>query len=309
VPSAPPLINIIGAGQLGKTLARLWQDKQLLQVQQILTRSSESAKNACDFIGSGAPCSRINAFKPAQFWLIAAPDNDIASLAAELANGAPIQNGDIVFHCSGALSSEILAPLLQRGALTASVHPIHSFASPSSSIHSFNGSYCASEGDESALAPLNTLFEEIGGQSFKLESRQKSLYHAGSVMACNYLVSLLEASRETFALAGIDPQTSNALMAPLVLQTAENLLGKHVNGTHRDGKSAASVLTGPIARGDHAVVAQQLQLLSKANPELAELYRCLGRKTLQIARNKAAAELEQLDALEVILSSDPQPPS
>jgi len=57
------------------------------------------------------------------------------------------------------------------------------------------------------------------------------------------------------------------------------------------------------------VVAQQLQLLSKANPELAELYRCLGRKTLQIARNKAAAELEQLDALEVILSSDPQPPS
>jgi len=309
LPTAPPLINIIGAGQLGQTLARLWQDKGLLQTQQVLTRSLESAEDACRFIGSGTPCKRISAFKPAQFWLIAAPDKDLAKLAEELSRAALINNGDTVFHCSGALSSEILAPLQRQGALTASVHPIHSFASPISSIQSFQGSHCACEGDERAQESLNKLFEGIGGQAFKLESHQKSLYHAGSVMACNYLVSLLEASRETFALAGIDSQTSNALMAPLVQQTAENLLGKKGSGERSEGAPAASVLTGPIARGDHTVVAEQLQLLSDAKPELAELYRCLGRKTLQIARTKAAAELEQLDALEAILSADPQPPS
>jgi len=309
LPTAPPLINIIGAGQLGQTLARLWQDKDLLQTQQVLTRSLESAEDACRFIGSGAPCKHISAFKPAQYWLIAAPDKDLAKLAEELARAALINSDDTVFHCSGALSSEILAPLQHQGALTASVHPIHSFASPTSSIQSFHGSHCACEGDAQALVSLDKLFEDIGGQCFKLESRQKSLYHAGSVMACNYLVSLLEASRETFALAGIDRQTSNALMAPLVQQTAENLLGKKEGGKRSEGATAASVLTGPIARGDHSVVVEQLQLLSDAQPELAELYRCLGQKTLKIARLKAAAELEQLDALEAILSAEPQPPS
>ena len=297
---APPLINIIGAGPLGQTLAHLWQDQGLLQIQQVLTRSYESAQSACQFIGAGKPCRVITEFKPAKFWLIAAPDKSLASLASELAQTALINSGNIVFHCSGALSSDILSPLQQQGARTASVHPIHSFAAPSRSIQTFNGSHCALEGSEPALQQLTPLFEGIGGQSFQLESRQKSLYHAGSVMACNYLVSLLEASRETFALAGIDEKTSNALIGPLVQQTAENLLGTQSTG---HGQSAASALTGPIARGDHAIVAQQLQLLSEAKPELAEIYRCLGRKTLQIAREKAAADTQQLDAIEVTLNS------
>lgn len=299
MPTVRPFINIIGAGQLGQTLARLWQDNQQLQVQQILTRSPESAQSAHQFIGSGEPCHRIAALKPAQIWLIATPDRELMGSAAALAHDAPINRGDIVFHCSGALSSEILAPLQRLGALTASVHPIHSFASPMSSIHSFQGSYCASEGHHLALAPLHKLFEGIGGRCFELESHQKSLYHAGSVMACNYLVSLLEASRETFALAGIDAQTSNAIMGPLVKQTAENLLGND----SVEGKFAASALTGPIARGDHDIVAQQLTLLQDANPELAEIYRCLGRKTLKIARDKAAAELKHLDTLDALLNA------
>jgi predicted short-subunit dehydrogenase-like oxidoreductase (DUF2520 family) len=121
-------------------------------------------------------------------------------------------------------------------------------------------------------------------------------------MACNYLVSLLEASRETFALAGIDTQTSNAIMGPLVKQTAENLLGKPMGNDLVEGKTAASVLTGPIARGDYAIVAQQLKSLQNAKPELEELYRCLGRKTLKIARDKAAAELKHFDALDALLT-------
>lgn len=303
MPIAPPLINIIGAGQLGQTLARLWQDQDLLQIQQVLTQSYDSALNACQFIGSGIPCRQMSDLKPAALWLIAAPDQKLTPIIEKLATYPLIKPEDIVFHCSGALSSEILAPLKRQGALTASVHPIHSFASPSSSIQSFKGSHCAVEGSEQALKTLTPLFENIGGQNFRLDSHKKSLYHAGSVMACNYLVSLLEASRETFALAGIDAQTSNALIAPLVQQTTENLLGTNKNGAHQGGQSAADVLTGPIARGDHAVVAQQLLLLSETEPELADIYRCLGRKTLQIARDKAAAEIEQFDTIGALLSS------
>jgi predicted short-subunit dehydrogenase-like oxidoreductase (DUF2520 family) len=115
-------------------------------------------------------------------------------------------------------------------------------------------------------------------------------------MACNYLVTLLEASRETFAIAGISEEQANQLMAPIVHQTADNLFNT----------SAAGVLTGPIARGDVKTVQKQLDKLSEEDGELANLYRSLGVKTVAIARQQLSsqnqARLDQLKQIEALLN-------
>jgi predicted short-subunit dehydrogenase-like oxidoreductase (DUF2520 family) len=53
-------------------------------------------------------------------------------------------------------------------------------------------------------------------------------------------------------------------------------------------------LTGPIARGDDAVVARQLEHLERLDPRLGAIYRELGRAALKISRSKGEAEPRKL---------------
>jgi predicted short-subunit dehydrogenase-like oxidoreductase (DUF2520 family) len=79
---------------------------------------------------------------------------------------------------------------------------------------------------------------------------------------------------------------------PLMRATIENAL-KH---------GPAQALTGPIARGDHRVVAEQLQALQEADPRLAELYRVLGLRAADLAEDKGAASVEQLATIRCLLT-------
>jgi predicted short-subunit dehydrogenase-like oxidoreductase (DUF2520 family) len=61
-------------------------------------------------------------------------------------------------------------------------------------------------------------------------------------------------------------------------------------------------LTGPIARGESALVAAQLEALEGFDPDLATLYRALGQATLAIARRTGDVSESDLDALETLLA-------
>lgn len=269
------LLSLFGAGRLGSTLARLWQDQHTFETQQLLTQHAHSAKAACAFIGisNDAACWQTEQLNSAQNWLLACPDSQLANAVETLVQRQLVASGGVVFHCSGAISSELLSPLREQGIACASIHPVHSFASPDKSIQQFSGSHCAAEGDQQALDLLLPAFESIGAQPFNVPPEQKLLYHAGSVMACNYMVSLIQASLDTFALANVEPQQAKALLAPLLQGTLDNILKQ----------DSAAALTGPIARGDVSLVAKQLSALQQQNPELADIYRVMGQNSIAIA--------------------------
>lgn len=56
-------------------------------------------------------------------------------------------------------------------------------------------------------------------------------------------------------------------------------------------------MTGPIARGDCELVRRQLAALSAADPQLAELYRALGRRAVDLAVRKGTISPESAAAL------------
>jgi predicted short-subunit dehydrogenase-like oxidoreductase (DUF2520 family) len=269
-------LNILGCGKLGRTLAHLWHRSRQFDIRQILNRHPESAHKACEFIGSGRAVGQWQQLQPADVWLIGANDGSISELARQLAETGLVRQDDVVFHCSGALGSDVLSPLSQGTALLASIHPVHSFACANNSLTHFAGSYCACEGNTEALARLRPAFDAIGARTLDIDSHNKPLYHAASVMACNYLVALMDASLECFESAGIEADQASKLLLPLVSQTLTNCLSS----------SPREALTGPIARGDHATVARQLEALQRHNTHLAELYQTLGRRTLTLARPK-----------------------
>ena len=269
-------LNIIGGGKLGKTLAKLWHHGQHFCIQQIMTSREKSAREAIHFTQCGEAVWHTAQLQPARVWLLATADEALKPIAQDLAKAQLIQPGNVVFHCSGALSSLVLSPLHDQGAHTASIHPIHSFAHPDRSVCSFRGTACVYEGENSALELLLPAFTAIGANLISIAKDKKSLYHIGSVLACNYLIPLLNASLRCFKQAGIETNQAAQCLSPLLHHTIDNMLQT----------SAPQALTGPISRGDYQTIKQHCDCLKTQAPDLLDLYCQLGLKTIEVARQQ-----------------------
>ena len=262
-----------------------------LKLQQIINTSLRSAESAVAFIGSGTPTTSTDSLLPADIWLIATPDHAIAPVAIALTESGVLRPGDIVVHCSGALSSEVLG--VPTEVLRASVHPSHSFANPEASLLSFAGSACAVEGDDVATQRLMGLFSAIGGRCFTLDRQHKALYHAATVMASNNLVSLLAVSQQMLEAASVSAQESRTILQPLMQNTFSNYLKSN----------PVAALTGPISRVDSSTVASHLASLEQ-HPDWRAIYSSLGAAALGIAAQQPYASKAQLDAIARLLDRD-----
>jgi len=286
-------LTIIGCGAVGSTLGRLFAAAGTFEIRDILNRSLESARQAAGFIGSGRAVADWHELRPADLFLIAACDHAIADCAAQLAATGLARDGVVVWHPSGALPSSVLALAGERGAALASVHPVRSFADPVVSVADFAGTWCGLEGDPPAVALLEAAFRSVGGRTFALDAQFKTVYHAGSVLVCNYLTALLEVGIKAYGKAGLSRGTALEVMEPLVRGTLDNVF--------RQGTLGA--LTGPIARGDVPVVAAQLAALSDWDGEIALIYRTLGRVALELARQRGTADDGDLARLSELLAA------
>jgi len=271
-------VNLLGAGRLGRSLGRLIATDRGAVLQDVLTTRADSAVSAVAFIGAGRAVHDLAALRPAGLWLLTPPDAAIAPLATALAGTGLLRAGDVVCHCSGALPSSLLAPLRAAGAAVASVHPLKSFADPAAAAASFAGTWCTAEGDAEALQCLQPLFERLGARVARMDAAGKTLYHAAAVLMCNDLVALMEAGLRSAEAAGLEREAALAMFGPLVRETLDNVF--------RIGSVRA--LTGPVARGDAAVVARQHQALQALDPRLAEAYRALAAVALDLARQQGA---------------------
>lgn len=281
------VLNIIGPGRAGRTLGALLQRAGLCAVQDVLSAEMATAGAAVAFIGAGRAVRVLRDMRAAEFWLLTPPDAAIAPVAAALAATGCVRKGDTVFHCSGALSSAVLAPLAAAGAVIASVHPLKSFADPALAVQTFTGMHCAAEGDAAALSALTPLFERLGARLSVIDPAGKTLYHAASVLVCNDLTALMEAGLRAYEKAGIERATAQTMMEPLVRETIDNVFAL---GTTR-------ALTGPVARGDAEVITRQLAALESLDARIADAYRALNQIALDLARAQGGASAAALHAV------------
>jgi len=292
-------LSIAGCGRLGRSLARLWRESGTFEIAGVANRSLPSAQETAAFVGGGRAVEQLSDLGPADATLLAVPDAEIERTCDELARAGAFRPASLVFHCSGALGSGVLESARRLGASVASVHPVKSFADPALAVRHFAGTWCGIEGDAEAIARLGPAFEAIGARLFEVDATEKATYHAGAVMACNYLVTLVDAGLRCYERAGVPRAQARAVLTPLLEGTVSNL-SEH---------EPDAALTGPIARGEAAVVATQLEALEAFAPDIASLYRTLGRATLEIARRKGEVSPDALDALAMLLaeSSDQVP--
>lgn len=278
-----PSLNLIGPGRLGRSLARLFADAQLLRVQAVVGRSARNATEALAFIGAGE-LVQLADLPAADFTLIATADDAIAGVAEALARQGRVRGGNVVFHCSGALGSEILAPLKLCGAHLASLHPLRSFAAPERVIAEFSGTVCAAEGDDAARQKLEPLFAAIGGKPIAIAPEHKLLYHAGAVLACNHLVALIEAALVSLEAAGLPRDAAWGALRPLIDGTLANI----------DARGTRGALTGPLARGDLSTVLAEIAATAATDPELGRSYAQMSRFATRLVTRDTPITLAEI---------------
>jgi len=285
-------LNIIGSGRVGRACGRLWAQANVFEIQDVLTRSRESAREGVKFIGAGHAVGHLDEMRPADVWMIATRDDAIVPSCVTLAASGKLVPDDIVFHVSGATPSSDLEPAKARGTLIASVHPIKTFTDADQAARTFAGTYCAAEGDRDAVRVLRAAFEKIGAKVFGIEPGLKRIYHAGGVFACNYLVALIEAAMRAHEKAGIPRAASFRAIEPMVRETVDQIFDK---GPER-------ALTGPISRGDVAAVKLQLAQVEEWDRGMAGLYRGLGLLAVALAETDQRLEPQRAAELRAALA-------
>lgn len=280
-------VSIIGAGVVGTAMGYLLKQRGY-PVVGIASRTLKSSKKAKEFIGEGEISTDLGTTaRKADIVFITTSDSAIEETCDKIASERGFNKGAIVFHMSGALSSEILGSARDVGADVASLHPLQSLSDVKEAVKNIPGSYFCIEGDEAALSVAKGMVTALKGKEITLVADKKPLYHAGASVASNFLVATVRFGLELFEAAGIERQDSlNALM-PLINGTIKNI----------ETLGIPLALTGPISRGDTGVIEDHLKAISKEKREMVKLYAELGRYTVKIALEKGTVKADEADRI------------
>jgi predicted short-subunit dehydrogenase-like oxidoreductase (DUF2520 family) len=185
--------------------------------------------------------------------VLCVPDRAIEDAAQSVALGPWIA------HTSGATPLAALAPHGRRFGL----HPLQTFSRALGPDQLDGAAAAVSAESPEAREAGFWLARELGLEPFELADARRALYHAGAVVASNFLVTLHRAAADLVEAAGAPPEA----LVPLMRRVIENDFE----------------LTGPIERGDWETVESHLVAIRERRPQLEPLYRALADATAELA--------------------------
>lgn len=223
--------------------------------------------------------------------VLAVRDEAIGEVAALVMAGvADEATPPILLHCSGALpSAEAFAQLARRPLGVGVLHPLRSLAGAADDSE-LGGVVFAIEGDVLGREAALRLADRLGAMPLMLDAAQLPKYHAAAALVSNHAVALVDAGVELLASLGLPRAQATAALASLLASTARNL----------GSVGLPDALTGPIARGDVAVVARHLLAL-RPHAELSALYRATARRVAKVAVEKGRAGRDALVRIAALL--------
>jgi predicted short-subunit dehydrogenase-like oxidoreductase (DUF2520 family) len=293
-PAEPtPSVFIMGAGVVGTALAARLVRAGLpvtgLHGRQV--ELTDAARAISGVVGSTGEVPQI--MSESDVVIISVRDDRVPEVAERLAREGRLRREQILLHTSGANPARtILAAAVPHVRAVGTLHPLVSFADARVAVEELQQVAFGIEGDEAARAMAKRIVRALGARAVILEAENLALYHAGAVMASNYVVALADTAQSLMIKAGVPPNQALPVLIPLLTSVVQNLAQLGLPGA----------LTGPVARGDVASVERHLATLEARAPELVALYRLVGRDVLRLAREKSqldpagAARLEALFA-------------
>jgi predicted short-subunit dehydrogenase-like oxidoreductase (DUF2520 family) len=277
-------ISIVGAGRLGRALARSLRQVGW-RIGPVVTRSADHSRAAVHAIGAGKPLATLTSeVVDADVILLATPDDVLAEVARQLAKLAGHKcRGKIVLHGSGALDNKVLQPLARCGAATGSIHPMQTFTK--NSQPNLKGVIFAIEGHPRARSAAGAIARALGGVPVPVASGSKPAYHAAGTLVAGHALALTEAAAQLLIKLGFTRAHAVVTLLPLIRQMLDNF--------EKHGPRAA--WTGPASRGDYATLKKHQRALRRYPREFGESYATLVRLSARVLAKNPTASLKQLE--------------
>lgn len=267
-------IGIIGTGRVARALALGFSRHAPVTMwgrspDKLAAIDSAEAAETCAMLAAGSDAIAI-----------CVSDDAIAAVVGELARTGAFSHAPLVFHVSGRSGAALLAPLREKGALTAAIHPAMTFTGdPAQEVRRMAGArFAITAATPQAHAKAKEIVAMLGGVAVPIAEEHRTLYHAALSHAANHLVTLIAGASDALRAAGIsDP---GALLTPLVQASLRNSL---IGGF--------SALSGPLLRGDADTVRGHIAALGCACPDVLPAYRAMALATLdELERRGAPAQ-------------------
>jgi L-aspartate-alpha-decarboxylase len=194
------------------------------------------------------------------------PDDAVASVAASVLWGRTA-----AVHCSAGLPVAALGAQRSGG-----LHPLQSFPARAAAAPRLDVPFAVEASEAELHETLVALARAVGGRPFELRPEDRALYHAAAALACGGATAVVSLAARLWP--GVD-------FAPLARAGVDN--------------AAAGSATGPVARGDAAMVRRHLAALGAADPLARDAYRTQGR-ALRPSAEVAAALVEDASLATVL---------
>lgn len=261
-------IALVGAGNLAQALGPALKAAGY-HIDAVVSRAHAKSRKRAAALAKKLHASvlTLDAFQPASDIVWICHTDDALAETAKLLSRKHGWRGKVVLHSSGALSSDLLAPLRHAGAFTASLHPMMTFVPGTQPV--MKKVPFAVEGDGEAVSVAGRIAKALKAEIFELRREAKVLYHALGSFSSPMVVATLATAERVGRAAGLSAGQMASIMRPILEQTIRNYLEK----------GAAAAFSGPIKRGDVNTVRRHLLNLRRV-PEASEVYQALVKSAL-----------------------------
>ncbi len=280
---------IFGAGRVGTTFACMLKASGIA-VNAIGSRDYRQALTAVQFVGEGNAfewnpfCETFSSHVKQIFeelgaasqhhislLLLTTPDDILLQAAEMLASLRSRWNHIIVFHCSAGLGREVLKPFASKGGQTAILHPSYPISRPAKSLPDNRSVVYSFVGETSLHDFFSKLVASWGGIFLDATNFNRTLYHAGNVLASGHVTALLASAQNVLTQAGVSTEDTIHVISSLLQGVLHN-----VQETAEQRKALKDSITGPFVRGDVQMIERHCQALREHAPEVEEMYKILG---------------------------------
>ncbi len=259
-------IGFIGAGKVGTAFGNYLKNNGL-PLAGYWSRAREHAEEAAAFTDSAVFDSLSELVGQCDLIFVTVTDGAIGEVAENLAAMCGGLEGKTFCHTSGALASDVLAPLKNKGVEIASAHMLLAVSDKSCD---FGSAFFTLEGDCEKAAEV---LRRCGNEYKIIDPADKPKYHAAAVFASNFVVGLAGIACGLLGDCGFSEREALSALGPLIENNVKNIIEK--------GPEAA--LTGPVARGDFGTVKKHLECLK--NDALAkEVYETMTKALINLIK-------------------------
>lgn len=264
-------VAIVGPGRMGLALAHALQRSGQLTEVTVYGRRPEAPMHP---VFEEVETRYVFGLEPLRgdcmTVFLAVPDDMVPEIAHQVAAQGPAPGGCAAFHLSGALPTDVLAPLHAAGYQVGAFQPWIVAGHSATAADRLRGACIGVTASPEATRKAHDLASVMGARVMTIPANRRAVADAAVVMVAAFLPTLLDAASSLLERAGVDADETLPALVPLVRSVLDEV----------EATGVADTLGSVLGRSDAEAIGVHLRSLEE---DERQLYEWVGREAVRLA--------------------------